>query len=496
MATKRSSSQVALVLPALWAAAGGVGCQLGPSGISAAEAEFEALRTAGAVRAEASVAPKAAKAGEAVSLLVVVRSARAALMKVRVDVRGPGGAAAHSLAIDAQEAGPESPISSRRSVPVAPGDAAGDYTVSIAVIHAATGRLLLEAAAADGFTVIGTASADGGAEQGGGSMDAGGGPGDGGGGACGQACSDAGAPVEVPAGSWLSGASSGSAADGTFGEWRGRRVEIGGTWSDASVDAQTELWAIAPGGEWSGWTGPLDLAVGGIYKSRGESWAKAAGGAYDARWRKMLQDIESYRAGKGATYLRFAHEFNGGYWEDLWQVTESEVADFKATWKRFRALQREVLPEAKLVWCANDGTGSGIRDIRTAYPGSEYVDILGIDTYNGWPYVSDATGFEAKWSAVSGNGAPLGPESWRRFAEAQGVPLGIGEWGSHAFDDGGSGGGDSPAYMQGMRDWLQKHGGTGPGQIEYEVFFNLWSDFELYPTTSQPHAAAKYRELW
>lgn len=327
---------------------------------------------------------------------------------------------------------------------------------------------------------------------------------DGCGGACGscgqgRTCSPAGACVDpAPAGSWLSGVASEAKVNGPFAQWRGRPVEIGGTWNDSTLERQTSLGSIAPNGDWSGWAGPLDVAIGAIYKGQGESWAKAAAGAYDARWRKVLEDMKSYRGGKGTTYIRFAHEFNGGYWEHLWQVTESEVADFKATWKRFRDLQKESIPEAKLVWCANDGTGSGIRDIRSAFPGAQYVDVLGIDTYNGWPYVSDAAEFTVKWNSSSSNGAPLGPESWRKFAEAQGVPLGIGEWGSHAFDSGGSGGGDSPAYMQGMHDWLQAHGGTGPGKIEYEVLFNLQRDFTLFPAsaTSQSKAAEKYRELW
>jgi len=32
--------------------------------------------------------------------------------------------------------------------------------------------------------------------------------------------------------------------------------------------------------------------------------------------------------------------------------------------------------------------------------------------------------------------------------------------------------------------------------VEYEVLFNQWDNFELWPDTLQPQAAAKYRDLW
>jgi len=276
-----------------------------------------------------------------------------------------------------------------------------------------------------------------------------------------------------------------------------KRLGHRGTWHDVSAAEQERLSSIAPGGGWGAWQGALDLAIGAIFKGEGESWSAAANGAYDGRWRRVLDRIKSYRAGKGTTYIRFAHEFNGNWWPHLWMVTEAEVVDFKKAWRRFFALKQEIFPQARLVWCPNDGTSSGIKDIRTAYPGSDSVDVLAIDTYNWWPFVTNASEFAAKWSATDGSGAPRGPEAWRLFAQAQGVPLAIGEWASQGVDDGsGAGGGDSPAYMQGMHDWLRANGGAGPGQIEYEVLFNLWSKFELWPDTVQPQAAARYRELW
>src|SRR5450755_1348727 len=79
---------------------------------------------------------------------------------------------------------------------------------------------------------------------------------------------------------WLSGASGDRAADGRFGLWRHTPVDIGGTW-DNGDDAQVLLSSICPGGDWQRWTKPLDIAIGAIDQTQGESWAAAARGAYD-----------------------------------------------------------------------------------------------------------------------------------------------------------------------------------------------------------------------
>lgn len=300
-----------------------------------------------------------------------------------------------------------------------------------------------------------------------------------------------------PTGIWLSGASGNGFSDGTFANWRGRANEVAGTWCDNSIDDQVNLWSTAPGFELDGFDAPIDIAVGAIYKALGETWGKAAAGEYDDRWTQSLETLKSRRSGKGTTYIRFAHEFNGDWWPHRWMVTGAEASDFVTSWRRFRALQKSVFPESKLVWCPNDGTsGANNLDVRDAWPGDQYVDVVGVDSYNWWPFAYTADEFAARLDKNGPNGAPHGLDTWRQFAEQKGLPLAICEWASTAVDKDGSGGGDSPGYMEAFHAWLTAHGGTGPGQVEYEVLFNQWDNFELWPDTLQPQAAAKYRDLW
>lgn len=295
--------------------------------------------------------------------------------------------------------------------------------------------------------------------------------------------------------SWLSGASwSGKATDTTFAAWRGRPIDITGTWND-NFESQEKQWSVDPQYDFyaSKWQGNLDNAVGGIYKDRGESWSAAANGAYNARWRATLSNLARFWKDRpGTFYLRFAHEFNGSWYP--WKVTAGEVNDFKAAWKQFRALQKELFPAAKLVFCANsESSGTMATDWRNAFPGKDYVDVLSVDYYNQWPFITTQTEWNNTAYKTDMWGGPRGLEAHRAFAKSQGLPLALSEWSSNGSM------GDSPLFMTNLFDWLKTNAGNGPGQILYEIQFNpdgYNNDYKLYPSIKQPLASSTYRHLW
>jgi hypothetical protein len=296
--------------------------------------------------------------------------------------------------------------------------------------------------------------------------------------------------------------------DGSFGNWRGRAVEIAGTW-DNSLDGQTGLWSITGNGGFANWANPIDEAVGAIFLDNGESWSAAAKGAYNDRWTTCLTNMNKARQGKGTTFIRFAHEFNLS--GSNWRVTSADLDDFKTAWKIFYGLKQSLFKEAQLVWCPNDGTGTDI-DIRDAYPGSDVVDVIGVDSYNNWPAAGTADAFQNKIDSTGSNGEPLGIETWRQFALSNNRPMAVPEWSGSAVsnrDMNTEDAVDYPAYMDGFYAWLKANGGTGPGQVWYEIIFDIggkdYSDgtaptpagkYELWPDTNQPNAAKRYAELW
>ncbi|WP_163476064.1 glycosyl hydrolase [Geodermatophilus normandii] len=260
-------------------------------------------------------------------------------------------------------------------------------------------------------------------------------------------------------------------------------------WEDDNT-AMVALEGLRPGGEYAGWQGPMDIAIGAI--GPGETWEEAARGAYDARWRASLSNLQEYRRGlPGTTYIRFAHEMNGDWYP--WSVDVDNYRAFIEAWRRFRAMQQEIFPSSQMVFSANrEAVGTGM-DWRQMFPGAQYVDVMGVDYYNQWPCVE--TQEEWNYAVVEKDeyGAPRGIEPHRQFARSVGLPLAVPEWGCNADQC------DSPVYIENMYDYFRAHAGSGPGELLYESLFNV--DFggdrwRLYGSDRMPLAAARYRELF
>ncbi len=307
-----------------------------------------------------------------------------------------------------------------------------------------------------------------------------------------------------PAGRWWSGAASDEAADGRFGEWRGSPVAIGGTWDNGNKE-QIEMRTICPGGPWANWDQRLDIAIGAIDVDAGESWSAAAGGAYVERWRAHLQRLaECWGARDPAlVYIRFAHEMN---LPQKWRVHAGEEADFVKAITLYSDLRYEIIPSAKIVLCPNDGTSPELMglDVRRLWPGKDaqgrpVADLYAVDSYNQAPHVNDPASFTKKINASYDNGAPLGIEKHRQFAEANGVPFAVPEWSNSGDPQATFGGGESPLYIREFNSWVRAHAGDPsdpkPGQVLYEIHFNLWEQFRFWPETQQPQTADVYRTL-
>ncbi len=298
---------------------------------------------------------------------------------------------------------------------------------------------------------------------------------------------------ERPAGAqltWTSGASGPGVVDGDFGDWRGSPVEIASTWADNDPALQIDLPQLREGEEFDGWQQDLDFAIGAI--GEGESWAEAAAGEYDARWRTSLRTLERLWGDRpGTLYLRFAHEMNGDWYP--WAVDADNRDDFVTAWRRFRELQQEHFPAAQLVFClTRESVGSDI-DWRETFPGAEHVDVLGVDYYNQYPYVDTLAEFEEAAREFDDFGGPKGIRGYQDFAREQGLPLAVPEWGGNAGE------GDAPAFIYGMYRFFQEAAGDGPGELLYEVVFNIEGyedNFQIYPDSAMPESAEQYARLW
>lgn len=291
-------------------------------------------------------------------------------------------------------------------------------------------------------------------------------------------------------GQWLSGSAGIEVVDGGFADWRGRDVEIAGSWSDDNEN-MVEMWQLQPGWEFGDWDRPMDVAIGAIGPE--ETWREAAAGAYDDRWRASLTKLRELWADRpGTLYVRFAHESNGNWYP--WSVSWGEQDDFKAAWQRFRELQQEIYPESQLVFCVNrEAVQTGL-DWRETFPGAEFVDVMSVDYYNQYPYVDTAEEWQDSLDDYDQFGGPKGLARHLEFAESVGLPLAVSEWSGNADE------GDSTAFIEGMNEFFREHGGNGPGQVLYEILFNVEGydeKFILYGDgVRMPESAEAYRRLW
>jgi len=292
-------------------------------------------------------------------------------------------------------------------------------------------------------------------------------------------------------------------ASGGFDSWRGAASGIAGSWDD-NADAQMELWSIC-GGQYSKWDKALDLAVGGIYLNQGQSWSAAARGDYNDRWTKILSKAKQCWGSRdpGKLFIRFAHEMN---LPNEWRVRGGQEGDFVRAITQFSNIRYQVFPGAKIVLCPNDGTDGGLGglDIRKLWPGKDsqgrqVADVYAVDSYNAWPHTTTVDSFNKKINESADDGSPVGIEKHRQFAEAKGVPFGIGEWSNNGDPGDADGGGESTQFVKSFYQWAKSHGGDidhpKPGQLLYEVQFNLWNQYEFWPDTIQPQTAAANRQL-
>lgn len=284
---------------------------------------------------------------------------------------------------------------------------------------------------------------------------------------------------------WLSGASSINKNYQEFATWRGSPVTIAGVWSDATADDQENQWAYK---DYKDFPENLDLSVGAIYGS--ETFASVANGTLDTRLKKALSEVDANWGSKKTIFLRFAHEFNGSWYK--WSVKKSNVEDYKKAFQRFHGLvQSELVAKgrnAKVVWSPNDGSHSDA-SAEEMYPGDQYVDVIGVDSYD-WDPQRTESNWESAANAKEKDGSPRGIEAWRQFALAKGKPMAFPEWGCNPSEIV-----DCPFYIKKMNEFFRANAGTGPGQVWYEIYFNAWDKDKIFPTTNVPQAAAMYKSL-
>ena len=168
------------------------------------------------------------------------------------------------------------------------------------------------------------------------------------------------------------------------------------------------------------WTGKA--SIGQPMWASGQNAGDCTSGANDQHMTRVAAAI--VEAGFGDAYIRLGWEMDGSWFGDIngaWQDPAGSVA----CWRRWHGILEAASPGFRLVWNPNfsSNTGAGPFDVRTVWPGDEYVDAAGPDYYD-WNLDPDGTGH---------NGAPVGINAWVEFVVGEhGKPFVMPEWGLNA----------------------------------------------------------------
>jgi beta-mannanase len=216
--------------------------------------------------------------------------------------------------------------------------------------------------------------------------------------------------------------------------------------------------------------------------------AGCAAGDYDRQWRNFGKLMVEH--GRGDSIVRLGWEMNERTM--AWRATDT--AAYIGCYRHAATAVRAANPDVVLDWSINahgspDGLCSGLAT--NCYPGDEYVDIIGIDNYDHYPWSPTKAAFDR--TAL----APEGLTWLYDFALAHSNPFSVGEWGVVPTGDAGK---ENPSFIRWMHEWFAARA----PHLAYEAYFSDCGEggvqSSLFRTdsacTKNPSSAAVYRSLW
>jgi Glycosyl hydrolase family 26 len=287
-----------------------------------------------------------------------------------------------------------------------------------------------------------------------------------------------------PAGAGLGGMSGLNAgtlsqAD-AFASFRGTPVNVVNTFSDrSSWDTVTHPWVGADANHFANFNGTWVISQPFFPTNQG-SISACATGAYTSQWQEFGRWLVG--KGRGNSIVRLAWEFNGNWFP--WS-TANDPKDWVSCWRQVVTAVRSTSPTTRFDWAMN-AHSPGAFDF---YPGDDYVDIVGIDSYDMWPPSKD----EATWDKQCND--PEGLCSVIAFARSHGKKFSVPEWGV-VTASGTNGGGDNPFYIQKMYDTFSANADV----LSYQSYFSDSADgnveSSLVNPDQNPKSAALYAQLF
>jgi hypothetical protein len=284
-----------------------------------------------------------------------------------------------------------------------------------------------------------------------------------------------------------------------FEKWRGRPLDVYVTWHPHRTWNQIrEANAEVVNRTLKGKPARLSMGIAMLPTTHAGQFAECAAGEFDDHYRTVAGKLVEW--GRGDAILRIGWEANGprsgdgdrggGY---PWGI-EGDVDNYVACFRRIVEVMRAVSPDFLIEWTMKKDTERmGGRAISDAWPGDGYVDIVGIDYYDGYPAYARRATWDEDFAAEQDRG-PRGLGAWLAFAKRHGKKLAVPEWGVRNRRRVSA---DNAGYVEWMVEFFRKHA----EDLAYEAYFNPGSAksarvFSIYPPDYNPGASARYLELY
>lgn len=178
-------------------------------------------------------------------------------------------------------------------------------------------------------------------------------------------------------------------------------------------------------------------------------------GRYDELFRNYAATL--VRQGYGESIIRLGWEFNANWY--TWDASKNPEA-WIAYWRRIVSTMRNTPGSSfRFDWCMT----ADARDFpaERAYPGDDYVDIIGLDFYN-MPLGSGDDSPEGRWNGRKNMRHGL---KWQRdFALSHDKPISFPEWGTGVHLKWG-GPPDDPYFIDQMAAWIADN------RVEYHCYW-------------------------
>jgi hypothetical protein len=234
-----------------------------------------------------------------------------------------------------------------------------------------------------------------------------------------------------------------------FEQWLGHDVDYvrvhGGkaNWSDYVTSLDYVARQFQDSGRDFLWSVPLIV--------KGANLADGADGDYNNFYVAAAQRVLANSPDDGPIYVRTGEEFNGGWFE--WAAAGKEQ-DFIDTFRNFVDSFRSVSDRFVFEWNVNIGQNM---DPATAYPGDDYVDIIGMDFY--WDTQWDSSDPQEAWDYNVRR--EYGLQWLEDFAAAHNKPTAYSEWGVKSDN--------AEEYIQAAAEWFESH------NVLYQSYWNSGS---------------------